>query len=89
MEEETYLVDEETGDQYRLGGFIPSEEESDLPKFSASRKYGSSQLPPGVDLRQFMTPVEHQLTLNSWLVALIFSSEAIHLRDVLLVLAML
>jgi hypothetical protein len=66
MDEEMYLVDQETGDQYPLGGFIPSQQESDLPKFSASGQYGNAQLPPGVDLRQLMTPVEHQLTLNSW-----------------------
>lgn len=64
MGEETFLINEETGERFRLGGFIPSGEESDLPKFSLSRKYSNGQLPEGVDLRQLMTPVEHQGNLN-------------------------
>ena len=68
MAEETFLVNRETGSSFRLGGFIPSREESDLPKFAASRQYAVSQLPPQVDLRQLMTPVENQLLTNSWFV---------------------
>lgn len=86
MEEETYLVNQETGSRFRLGGFIPSREESDLPKFAASRQYAASQLPPQVDLRQLMTPVEHQLQTNSWFVR---SSQPIRQSGFVLVLPML
>lgn len=64
-----YLVNPETGSRHRLNGFMPSEQPSDLPKFGSSRKYANSQLPPSVDLRQLMTPVEDQGKMSSWYVS--------------------
>lgn len=65
-DERTFLVNFETGDKFPLNGFIPSNEESDAPKFAAFQQIDDKKLPPAVDLRQLMTPVENQLQLNSW-----------------------
>jgi hypothetical protein len=69
MADEKYLEDPETGERFRLGGCLISGEPSDLPPFGASRALGNKELPPSVDLRQLMTPVEQQGQLNSWLVS--------------------
>jgi hypothetical protein len=68
MTEEVFLVNPETGSRHRLGGCIPSNKPSDLPKFSLARIVPDNNLPPGVDLRQLMTPVEQQEQINAWLV---------------------
>lgn len=65
-DEQVFLVNLETGDKFPLNGFIPNNDASDLPKFAASRFIEDKKLPPAVDMREFMTPVEHQLQLNSW-----------------------
>ena len=65
-DEQVFLVNFDTGDKFPLNGFIPTNDESDAPKFAASRHLSDQKLPPAVDLREFMTPVEHQLQLNSW-----------------------
>jgi hypothetical protein len=68
MSKQVDFVSPKTGRVYRIGGCIPSGKPSSLPKFSASAKYMDKDLPPSVDLRQFMTPVENQTDSNSWLV---------------------
>jgi hypothetical protein len=69
MAEKNYLFDPDTGNHFRIGGCLISNEPSDLPKFGASRHLSSKHLPRSVDLRQLMTPIEYQGTLNSWLVS--------------------
>jgi hypothetical protein len=66
MADKDVLVDPETGDSFCIGGCLVSDEPSDLPTFGASREIASKDLPPAVDLRQLMTPVEQQGKLNSW-----------------------
>ncbi len=56
-----------TGEEFHAGGCLLSKEPSDLPKFGASPAI-INNLPPSVDLREFMTPVEYQGNTNSWLV---------------------
>ena len=65
-----FLTDPTTGQQYRLNGCIPS---SHLPnKYNLQKNFSShmccsaAQLPPKVDLRSDMTPVENQSILSSW-----------------------
>ncbi|UJR08053.1 hypothetical protein I4U23_012330 [Adineta vaga] len=60
-----FLLNSETGSRHRLDGFKPSETLSDLPKFAMVRKYATDKLPPSVDLRQLMTPVEDQEQIGS------------------------
>jgi hypothetical protein len=61
-----FLSNPETGSRRLLGGFIPNQKPSDQPKFAASRKYSNQDLPPSVDLRKLMTPVEDQGESYSW-----------------------
>ena len=68
MSEKRSFVNQETKRLHRLGGCIPSEQPSSSPKFAATAKYMSKDLPPAVDLRPFMTPVEDQAESYSWLV---------------------
>lgn len=65
--EELYLINERTGSRFRIDGCRPAPE-SDLPKFGSARFSSGNQrkLPPSVDLRKFLTPVEDQGKLNSW-----------------------
>ncbi|CAF0987148.1 unnamed protein product [Rotaria sordida] len=65
MAEDKYLVDPETGDRFRLGGCLISDKPSNLPRFGGARCLSNLELPSSVDLRQFMSPVEHQDNLNS------------------------
>ncbi|CAF1381643.1 unnamed protein product [Didymodactylos carnosus] len=60
-----YFTNKKTGEQYPLGGFRPSSEPSTAKKFSSSRKFGSAEIPKKVDLREMMTPVKRQGTLQS------------------------
>ena len=76
MAEKKYIVDEETGQRFRIGGCLISDKPSDLPKFGATRVLSNKSLPPSVDLRQLMTPVENQGQLNSWFVYLFISSHS-------------
>lgn len=66
MAEEDFLVDPETGNRFPVGGCIISNEPSDLPKFGAVGALIGTNLPPSVDLRQLMTPIEHQENIKSW-----------------------
>lgn len=66
MAEENLLVNPETGSRFPTGGCLVSDEPSDMPKFAAARSLASNKLPLSVDLRQLMTPIEHQENLNSW-----------------------
>lgn len=67
-----YIVDETNGRKFPIGGCLISDKPSDLPKFGATRVLSNKNLPPSVDLRQLMTPVENQGQLNSWCVHLPF-----------------
>ncbi|CAF4346271.1 unnamed protein product [Rotaria sp. Silwood2] len=68
MADPSFYVDSNTGQEYRVGGCLISDEPSDLPKFGTFRLVSDAQLPPSVDLRQLMTPIEIQGKTNSWLV---------------------
>lgn len=73
MSNNNYLTDPITGKKYPVGGCLISREPSDLPKFGSMRTVQSKYLPPSADLRQLMTPIEHQEQLNSWFVFFFFS----------------
>ncbi|CAF3997760.1 unnamed protein product, partial [Rotaria sp. Silwood1] len=57
-----------TGEKYGVGGCAFSDEPSPAPRFGARRRDQDEELPPGVDLRHYMTPVEDQHTTLAWLV---------------------
>ena len=66
----TYLINKIQDRKFRLNGIIPSNR---LPfkhrlcqSFSQHRLYAAEQLPPKVDLRPDMTPVEDQSSIGSW-----------------------
>ncbi len=66
----TYLVNGISGRRYRLNGIRPS---TRLPHKHLLRQafgdhmiYSADQLPPKVDLRPGMTPVEDQSQIGSW-----------------------
>ncbi|CAF4464432.1 unnamed protein product, partial [Didymodactylos carnosus] len=67
MSKELYFTNKETGEQYPLGGFRPSSKPSTAKKFSSIPKFGCAEIPKKVDLREMMTPVESQGTLQSCL----------------------
>jgi hypothetical protein len=54
-----------TGKNYPIGGCIVSNRPSDLPVLVAA-PFPPKHLPPFVDLRSHMTPVEFQGQTNSW-----------------------
>ena len=58
-------VDRKTGERYPVGGCIITDNSSDLPLFAAS-PFARKHMPPSVNLRKRMTPVEHQGRSNSW-----------------------
>ncbi len=60
------LIDRSTGKRIKLGGYRPANGKKP-PKSSAYApgRFQASQLPPRVDLRAFMTPVEDQTELSS------------------------
>lgn len=72
----TYLHDRKTNQRYLLNGCVPSTslpEKACLRKeFSQSVKYSAGQLPPKVDLRPWMTNIENQKTVNTWLVKYLY-----------------
>ncbi|CAF0874527.1 unnamed protein product [Rotaria sp. Silwood1] len=65
MAEQIYLTDPETGERFRLGGCLTNGKPLNIPKYGATRCISNMELPPSVDLRQFMSPVEHQGNINS------------------------
>ena len=71
VEEKVYLRSERTGIEYPLNGFLPPMDDEDPsihPMFGIAASPSSPSLPTLVDLRELMTPVEHQLSLLSWFV---------------------
>lgn len=67
-----FLVNRRTGQRHRVGGLKKSDYK---PKDKSLRKhftkciiYDTKELPPKVDLRPWMTPVEDQGRLGSWYV---------------------
>lgn len=62
------FVSQKTGRRYRVGGCISNGKKSGPATFSSSAKYMDQELPASVDLRECMTPVEHQTDSSSWLV---------------------
>jgi hypothetical protein len=70
MPKRTYLIDRHTKAKYRIDGLLPSDSTSEEAccgqNFSDHIVLGSAQLPPKVDLRSKMTPVEDQSGTNSW-----------------------
>lgn len=67
MASKNHIVDQTQKKRYCAGGCRISQEEISLPKFGASQ-VKIKDLPPSVDLRQLMTPVEDQSQTNTWLV---------------------
>jgi hypothetical protein len=70
MPYKTYLKNKVNSKKYRLNGLVPS---SRLPNkrhlcktFADHIVLRAEQLPPKVDLRSDMTPVENQSTIGSW-----------------------
>jgi hypothetical protein len=70
MPHKTYLTNKINSKKFRLNGLIPS---SRLPHkrhlcktFRDHIIYRAEQLPPKVDLRSDMTPVEDQSQIGSW-----------------------
>ncbi len=66
----TYLINKIKNNKFRLNGVAPSRR---LPHkkrlcqtFSQHVLYTPDQLPPKVDLRPYMTPVEDQSQIGSW-----------------------
>ncbi len=67
---QTYLVDKVHDNKFRLDGIMPSHrlprKENLCQSFSDHVLYSADQLPPKVDLRPDMTPVEDQSRIGSW-----------------------
>ena len=66
------MQDRKTGQRFRLNG---DQETCHMPEkeclrkdFTQYVKYTQSQLPPKVDLRPWMTDIENQSSISSWLV---------------------
>ncbi len=70
MPQNTYLLNRIESRICRLNGILPSSVLPDKPKlrqsFADHMLYSSDQLPPKVDLRANMTPVEDQSRIGSW-----------------------
>jgi hypothetical protein len=66
----TYLVNKTSLKKSRLNGIIRSTrlpQKSSLQKhFSNHIRLGAQQLPPKVNLRSEMTPIEDQSSIGSW-----------------------
>jgi hypothetical protein len=66
----TYLVNRISGRRCRLNGIRRSTRLPNKPQlrqaFSDHMTYSADQLPPKVDLRPDMTPVEDQSQIGSW-----------------------
>lgn len=65
VNETNVLVDPETGVRYPIGGCHISSTSSTLPSFSSQRILKNADLPPVVDLRPLMQPVEDQGYMNT------------------------
>ena len=70
MTGKTYLVDHKTKHKYcvsglKAGGGMPQKENL-RERFSDHKKLNKAQLPPRVDLRAEMTPIEDQSATASW-----------------------
>lgn len=57
-------IQHRTGKQFNVGGYRRDPEDANDKKYAA-RRYQSSNLPPKVDLRSYLTTVEQQGDLNS------------------------
>ena len=66
MSRNSYILSSKQGRRYQLGGCIISDKPSDASKYGAVRTVASKDLPPVVDLRALMTPVEEQLETLAW-----------------------
>lgn len=66
MSEADFLVNPDTGRRFPVGGCIISDTPSDAPKYGSMREIRTENLPPSVDLRQWMTPIEEQLNTQAW-----------------------
>lgn len=66
----TYLLSRLDSRKFRLNGIIPSSRRPNKAKLCQSFRnhltYSPAQLPPKVDLRSDMTPVEDQSRIGSW-----------------------
>jgi hypothetical protein len=65
-----FLINKVNNQRFRINGIVRSNR---LPRkkqlcqaFSQHRLYAAEQLPPKVDLRPDMTPVEDQSQIGSW-----------------------
>ncbi len=70
MPYKTYLTNQTNSQKFRVNGLLPS---SRLPHkrhlcqtFRDRIIYSAEELPPKVDLRSAMTPVENQSQIGSW-----------------------
>ncbi len=67
-----FLINRKTMERHCIGGFKKSTHKSThkslRQKFKKHIIYRPDDLPPKVDLRPWMTPVEDQSDLNSWCV---------------------
>jgi hypothetical protein len=66
----TYLINKINAQRFRLNGIVPSSRLPHKKKLSQAFRhhvlYTPDQLPPKVDLRPHMTPVEDQSQIGSW-----------------------
>lgn len=61
----SYVVNRETGERRALSGCSASQQTISGSGFYSTDRFAESELPPQVDLREFMTPVENQAGANS------------------------
>ena len=61
----SYVVDRNTGLWKALSGCSASQEQISDSQVYNSERFTDTELPPQVDLRPFMTPVENQAGSNS------------------------
>ena len=70
MSVKTFLTNKASNTKYRVNGLIPSPRLPEKLQLSQSFRehlvYAPEQLPPKVDLRADMTPVEDQSQIGSW-----------------------
>lgn len=70
MPKRHFLHDRTTGQKYAVNGVQFSKNDSSIPElnkdFSTCVSSNTGPLPPRVDLRFAMTPVECQAKINSW-----------------------
>jgi hypothetical protein len=68
-----FCIDQKSMERYCIDGFKKStrksKDKSLRKKFTKSIEYSLDELPPMVDLRRWMTPVENQSRLKSWYVS--------------------